>query len=277
MKAGRPFVRAVSALAVWLAVSGSAAAQEPVRLYAAGSLRGAMTAIGAAFAKDGGTAVAATFGPSGLLRERIEKGEPAEVFASADIDHPMTLMRAGKAGPVVVFTRNRLCALARPGLDVSTRTLLDTLLDPAVKLGTSTPKADPLGDYTWAVFDKAGKARPGSDATLKAKALQLVGGPNIPSLPADQNLLAVLFAQHQADIFLTYCSGAKETLGALPAARIVALPPALAMGADYGLTVVNGARPEAARLALYVLSPAGQRILSDFGFTAVALPASDRR
>ncbi len=65
-----------------------------VRLYAAGSLRVAMTEIGEAYRKAEGTAVVAEFGASGLLRERIEKGAPAQVFASADMGHPQTLQRA---------------------------------------------------------------------------------------------------------------------------------------------------------------------------------------
>ncbi len=106
-----------------------------------------MTEVVRAFeAREGGT-VAAKFGPSGLLREEIAGGAKAEVFASANMQHPGSLAASGKAGPTVLFARNRLCALARPGLDVTTATLLGRMLDPGVKLGTSTPKADPSGDY----------------------------------------------------------------------------------------------------------------------------------
>ena len=81
-------------------------------------------------------------------------------------------MAAGWGGPVALFARNRLCALAQPDVEVSPATLLEVLLDPAVRLGTSTPKADPSGDYAWQVFEKAEALRPGSFATLDAKALQ---------------------------------------------------------------------------------------------------------
>ena len=47
------------------------------------------------------------------------------------------------------------------------------MLDPAVKLGTSTPKADPSGDYAFEVFAKAEKLKPGANAALEKKALQL--------------------------------------------------------------------------------------------------------
>ena len=65
-------------------------------MYAAGSLREALTLIARDYEARTGQAVALTFGASGLLRERIEKGEAAQVFASADMEHPQRLA-AGKA------------------------------------------------------------------------------------------------------------------------------------------------------------------------------------
>ena len=53
---------------------------------------------------------------SGTLRDAIAGGERAEVFASANMAHPQSLAKAGRASSVVLFARNRLCALARPGL-----------------------------------------------------------------------------------------------------------------------------------------------------------------
>lgn len=81
-----------------------------VALYAAGSLRAALSQITAAFEDTIGVEVDAMFGPSGVLQERIEAGERADVFASADMGHPTSLMLAQRAGPVVVFARTRLCA-----------------------------------------------------------------------------------------------------------------------------------------------------------------------
>lgn len=249
------------------------AAEAPVRLYTAGSLRAVMTEIGVAFEKTYGTPVAGTFGASGLLRERIEKGEPVEVFASANMTHPEATRRAGKTGPVVLFTRNRLCALTQPDLDVTPDTLLDRLLDPTVKVGTSTPKADPSGDYAWILFKRAEKLRPGAYATLDAKALKLTGGPDSPPPPKDRTVYGKLMEERAADIFLTYCTNAVLAKKEVPALRIVAIPPALAVSADYGLTIAKDARPLAAQFALYILSPDGQAILERHGFEAVALPA----
>ncbi len=57
-------------------------------LFAAGSLRRAFIPLQAQFTQQTGIAVDITFGPAGLLRERIEKGEACSVFASANRQHP---------------------------------------------------------------------------------------------------------------------------------------------------------------------------------------------
>ena len=65
----------------WLAglalafVTSAAHAQTPLRVYAAGSLRAVMLELGVAFEAAGGVKVDYVFGPSGVLRERIEGGE----------------------------------------------------------------------------------------------------------------------------------------------------------------------------------------------------------
>ncbi len=52
-----------------------------------------------------------------------------------------------------------------------------------------------------------------------------------------------------------------------PDQRIVALPPDLLIGADYGMTILNGAGMNARSLAVFILSPDGQDILMQHGFT----------
>jgi ABC-type molybdate transport system substrate-binding protein len=173
---------------------------------------------------------------------------------------------------VVLFARNRLCALARPGLEVTPAALLDRMLDPEIKLGTSTPKADPSSDYAWEFFRKAEKFKPGAYATLEKKALQLTGGPSSPPVPQGRSIYGELLAQGAADIFLTYCTSALAAQRENPAQQIVQLPDALAAGADYGLTVMNGASAAAYRFAMFILAAEGQRSLAKHGFAAPALP-----
>ena len=250
-----------------LVASMSPAAADTVALYAAGSLKAALSDIAEGFATATGTHVDQTYAPSGLLRERIEAGEAAHVFASADMHHPRTLESAGKGGPVALFARNRLCALVRPEVEVSTETLLDVMLADNTRLGTSTPKADPSGDYAFALFDKTGHAE-----ALKAKALQLTGGESSEAPPEGRNTYAWVLDSDQADLFLTYCTNAVLARAELPDLQIVQVPTEFSVGADYGLIVLDGAPPAAWKLAMYILSPAGQSVLAEYGFDAVTLP-----
>jgi molybdate transport system substrate-binding protein len=242
----------------------------PLRLHAAGSLRAALDDVVAAL----GVPVEASYGPSGLLRERIAAGEPCDLFASANMDHSAAIARE-RGLPVVPFARNRLCGLARPGFAVTTETLPERMLDPAVRLGTSTPGADPSGDYAFAAFARAEAIRPGARAALQAKALRLSGGRDSPSPPPRRNAYAWLI-ETRADLILTYRTNALAAVAELPGASLVPLPESLAVGAEYGL-VVLGERLGAARLGLFILSPPGQAILARHGFEAPAQPKESTR
>jgi molybdate transport system substrate-binding protein len=79
-----------------------------------------------------------------------------------------------------------------------------------------------------------------------------------------------LHAAH-ADVFLGYCSAGAAFKKDLPAAMVVGLPPELATGADYGLTLLPTKSENAAALALYILSQDGQKILTRNGFDAPLL------
>lgn len=241
---------------------------EPVRLHAAGSLEAALIEVTAEFSRREGLAVEQAYGPSGLLRDRIAGGEASHVFASANVQHPAALAAAGKAMAPLVFARNELCALARPSASVDSANLLDRMLDASVKLGISTPGADPSGDYAWAVFARAEMLRPGARVALQARARKLTGGPDSPPPPKDRNVYGDLVSRGEADIFLTYCTNAALARRDFPALTSVALPAGLSVGADHGLTVMREAPVAAWRLAWFVLSPDGQAILRRFGFGA---------
>ncbi len=249
-----------------------AIASDAVLLHAAGSLRGALTEIAQRFEASSGLKVQAKFGASGLLRDEIAAGARAEVFASANVEHPQALAKANKSGPVVLFARNKLCALARPGLALTRDTLLERMLDSQVKLGTSTPKTDPSGDYAFELFRKAEAIRPNSRSELQQKALQLTGGAASAAPPDRRNPYGWHIAEGRADIFLAYCTAARDAQKENAGLQLIALPDALAVGADYGLTVMADASPGAYRFALFILSFEGQRILASYGFSAPNLP-----
>lgn len=249
-------------------VKAPAAGADPVQVYAAGSLRDALTEIARDHEARTGQKVVLTFAASGLLRERIEQGAPAQVFASADTKHPQRLANQGQWQAPVVFTRNTLCALAQGAVAVTSDTLLSTMLQPQVRLGISTPKVDPAGDYAWALFQKAEALQPGATARLEAKALQLTGGANSAQAPAGRNTYAWVMEQNRADVFLTYCTNAVAARAEVPSLQVVAVPEALQVGAAYGLTVRAGAPAQAQAFAQTVLQPPAQAVFRRLGFAA---------
>ena len=78
-----------------LLAAGAASAQEaPLEVHAAGSLRGAFVELAQAFQKAGGAPVKASFGPSGLLKDRLAASSGPGLFASANMEHPQALAAA---------------------------------------------------------------------------------------------------------------------------------------------------------------------------------------
>lgn len=270
----RRFPFAVLPLVVGL-LGGPARAEEPLRIFAAGSLTDAFTEMVKVLNVPPGTVAPPVFGPSGALRERLEAGEAADVFASADMGNSTRLAAARGGLSVVPFVRNRLCIQGQGRLGLAPDTILDRMLDPALVLATSTPRADPGGDYAWAVFARADQARPGARAALESKAKPLVGGPGmVPVLPG-HGAVAGLFLTDKADLFLGYCSNVEAMLADVPGLVSVPLPPPLApQGADrpeYGMVVLSD-KEAARRFAAFVLSPDGQAILAKHGFDPVGAP-----
>lgn len=256
-----------AALLGFLAIAPASA--EPIRILAAGSLKKAFTEMISRWQETHPESpVRMENGPAGWLRERIEKGEAFDLYASAALAHAEALSQAGLTGPAVLFARNRLCALVKADNPVTSDSVVDMLLQPATRIATSTPKADPGGDYAWAFFHNLEKTHPGAYAALTQRAQQLYGGPPDPAKPAPP--ASTLIAEGRIDIALGYCSGARQT-SASPV-RSVPLP-APAPTADYGLAVARQAGPAASEFALFVLSPSGQRILDSYGFRSVALPS----
>lgn len=266
-----------STLTVMIALLGSTSAataqtaRDDLAVYAAGSLRAAMTDLGRAFERENPTTVKLTFGASGLLKDRIEGGEAAQVFASANMSHPKALRGSGRAEAVRPFARNALCALASSAFSLQGKLLAQRLLDSDVRVGTSTPRADPSGDYAFQMFERiesSGTAGAGAAAALKTKAQQLTGGPNSPPPPAGRNLYGMLVDEGKADVFITYCTNAAEAKQQLTSLQVLAIPDAINVSALYGIATLRPAGPTARAFVDFVTSPAGQKILGTFGFSA---------
>ena len=269
------------ALSATLFTTGAVQAQPaqsglaPLVVYAAGSTTGALGAMLKRYAAETGVQTRLSVGPAGLMLDKIEGGDPVDVFVSANMAHPKRLSAEHKSGATVVFARNRICISSRPSLGLTPPNLLDKLLDPKVRIGTSTPKADPGGDYAFALFDKADTVRPGASRTLRAKAMQVVGGRVEASAPKSSpsgNALAGL-DRYGVDVMIGYCS--HHGLEPDTSVTQVEVPPELAIPVDYGMTALTTSpdpsrRAAAAQLALYLMSPEVQALMVPYGFIPAA-------
>jgi molybdate transport system substrate-binding protein len=239
--------------------------EDPIRVLAAGSLRNAFADIIGAFTTASGLAVSADFGPAGLLRQRIETGEAFDLFASANMDHPLRLAEQGLATDARRFARNRLCVLARRDLGLTLENFLSIGGDPLIRIGMSTPGADPSGDYAVEVFRRIEALHPGVGMAFLAKARPLVGGPTSPPIPAGKAAGAWMIAEGEADLFLTYQSNARLSIDD-PDLAVMALPDDLSPIADYGVALNPQTGSGPSTLRDFLLSQTGQAHLAAHGF-----------
>lgn len=235
-------------------------------VLAAGSLKRAFVPLLEHFGERHGLTVEAHFGPAGLLRERIEAGEPCSLFASANTAHPQALLAAGRAREAHTFACNQLNLTARRAAQTDGDDWLTLLANPALKLGTSTPGCDPSGDYTWQLFDAIERERPGLGQALKQRACKLVGGRDTLSVPPGEIASAWLIRQGLADLFIGYRHYAMALANEADL-RVVEIPAACNIRCDYQLALLDDA-PASRALAQFILAAEGQAFLRDAGFLA---------
>ena len=259
---------AIAAMCV-LTKAGAASAGT-VEIFAAGSLRDVVGDLAKEAGPVLGVQVKSQFGGSGTMRERIEKGEKPDLLLSADMNSPRKLESLGRTViPVVAFARNRECIVSRQSLGLTPENMVDTLLNQNVRLKTGTPVADPSGDYGFAILDKVETVHPGAAKILRNKANSVMRATAPPSTPG-QSEMAALFAAHKIDVAITYCSVGLEK--ELPN-ELTSFPTPAAFDPHpvYGIAVLT-TKPEALRLALYLLSDKGQAIIAKNGLVPLRDP-----
>lgn len=74
--------------------------------------------------------------------------------------------------------------------------------------------------------------------------------------------------QGKADVFVTYCTNAAEAKQQFTSLQVLTIPDAINVSAVYGMATVQPAGPTATAFVNFVISPAGQKILGAFGFSA---------
>jgi molybdate transport system substrate-binding protein len=247
---------------IWLLASGQTqgAPTQPnqaLLIFAASSLTESFTALGRAYSAKTGIALRFQFAGSQILRSQLENGARADVFASASLEtlEPLenTLLE-----PARIFAQNRLVVIApKRG-----RGLVKTLADLA-KSGVRLVVAQntvPVGVYTrqmLANLEASGRYGQGFVARVQR---------NVVSEETNVRQVALKVRLGEADAGVVY--GTDITPDLKPNVIEIAIPMRQNVLARYPVAVLRQSNNlEAARAFVgYVLSPAGQGILQQWGF-----------
>ena len=246
-----------------------------LRIYAAGSLSRALPAVLTRYEALSGISSEVVYGPAGLLASRILEGDRPDLFRSADMKSPEHLKRCGIGLSVSPWVGNALMLVfprrgpAARRVDELTRgeceespLWLRLLLTAGLRIGTSTPHADPGGDYAQKLFDLTSRWGKQFPAMLRAKSRALVGGA-VPGKGAKTVTVKEVLLSRQADVFLSYASNA----GNYPAEsfRTLQIPADENVDARYGMLLMTS---RAAPLSRWLKSQEALRLMSEAGFRA---------
>lgn len=227
-----------------------------VKIFSAGSLRGILPVL----LEKAGIEAKLELGPSGVLKERIVSGERPDLFFPASMNHAIDLAAQDLSSNPQVFAHNELCLFGR-SQSLKGHDALSAMLDPKMRLGTSTPIDDPGGDYAFAVLDKANTLIPGATDILKQKALTLVGGRNSKIGEGNHSPVYVLFKEYIVDMFLGYRTTAINMVSLMDDIIVVELPKELQVKVEYGVVVI-GMSIQGQRALNLLMTPEFKQLLS---------------
>ncbi|MFZ1769072.1 MAG: molybdate ABC transporter substrate-binding protein [Caldilinea sp.] len=242
-----------------------AAGATTLTIFAAASLTDAFNEIGEVFVADHpNTELIFNFAGSNQLATQIGEGAPADVFASANLTQMNVAIESGRiiTDAQRTFAHNRLVVVT-PSDNPAGLTALQGLATPGVKIVFAAKEA-PVGQYSLDFLEKAD-----ADGSLGADFKAAVTA-NVVSY--EQNVRAVLakVALGEADAGIVYQSDVAA--GEQAAVGQIQIPDNLNTIADYPMAAVNDSPHLALAQAFVdtVLAPAGQQILTQYGF----VPAS---
>lgn len=233
-----------------------------LNVFAAASLTDAFNRIGADFSDVyPGAEVVFNFGGSNQLATQIASGAPVDVFASANPTQMEAAIESGRivSGTQRTFARNRLVVIV-PSDNPAGLTALEDLAQPGVKLVFAAGEV-PVGQYTLDFLDKADAAGALGEGYKDAVIANVVS--------YEQNVRAVLakVMLGEADAGVVYTS---DVGAATDTVMQIEIPDALNTVARYPIARLNDIEHPtvAEQFVDYVLSPAGQQVLADYGFIA---------
>lgn len=234
------------------AVWGPSAHAGDLVVSAAASLTNAFKDVAQAYEKEhAGTKVILNFGASDVLLQQIVKGAPADVFASADqkaMDKAVE-EKAVKPESRVDFAANQIVLIVPTDSKANITALKDLTRDDVKRIAYGNPASVPVGRYTQGALQAAGLW----DA-VQAK--------SVLAQNVRQSLDYV--SRGEVDAGFVFATDAAVMPDKVKVA--VRVPSQTPVTYPIAVTARDTAAKEAKSFVAYVMSPAGQEILSRYGF-----------
>jgi len=217
-----------------------------VTVFAAASLKEAFTTLGSQFeAAHPGTKVRFSFDASSALALQINQGAPADVFASAATSNMKQVTDAGGATAPTNFVKNVMEIAVPPANPAHIASVAD-LGKPGVKVALCQPQV-PCGATAAKVF---------TNAKITVKPVTL-----------EQDVKATLtkVQTNEVDAGVVYVTDVRSAGKAVTG---IPIPPDVNASTEYPIAALSKAPNTAGGKAFvdYVLSPAGQAVLTADGF-----------
>ena len=217
-----------------------------ITVFAAASLMETFTQIGKQFeAAHKGDTVKFSFGPSSGLATEITGGAPADVFASASPATMDVVVKAGDAASPQNFAKNVMEVAVPPNNPANVTSVTD-LAKSSVKVALCQPQV-PCGAVAAEVFKNAA-------ITVKPVTLQ-----------ADVDSVLTQVELGNVDAGMVYVT---NVLSAGSKVKGIAIPASDNASTLYPIATISSSKhkSEAQAFVNYVLSPAGQQVLTAAGF-----------
>jgi molybdate transport system substrate-binding protein len=246
-----------------LASSLPAHAQEKtLTVFAAASMKNALDDINAAFTKQSGVKVVASYAASSALAKQLEQGAPADVFASADLawmDYSAQ-KKTIKDDTRVNLLGNRLVLIAPKDskidkVDIARGFDLAKVIGDG-RITTGEVNSVPVGKYAKSALEKLGIW-----ASVEKKF----------AMADNVRAALALVARGEAVLGIVYETDAKVE----PGVKIVgAFPPDSHPAIVYPVAATTNAKPETSAYLTFLRSSASKTIFEKYGFTFLIKPTS---
>ena len=227
-----------------------AAKRTVITVSAAASLSKAYTELGKQFEKaNPSIRIRFNFASTSSLVSQIQSGAPSDVFAAADLSSFDKLLASGNVvKSPKVFARNSMQLVVKPSNPLGISSITDLAKASVVSLCAKTV---PCGVYATTILSRYGVTLAESKITR--------------GVDATATLNAV--STGDADAAIVY---ATDALSAKKSISVITIPASKNVKAMYGIGIVRGSKnsKQAETFVRFVLSPAGQKVLTSFGFLA---------